>query len=33
MDAIPPERIRRFRHYDRIYKEFVRPVLPTSKVF
>lgn len=33
MDAMPPERIERFLHYDKIYKEFIRPIFPTCKMY
>ena len=33
MEAMPPERIERFLHYDKIYKEFIRPAFPTCKMY
>lgn len=33
LEAMPPERIKRFLHYDKIYKEFVRPIFPSCKMY
>jgi len=30
---LSPQRLARFRHYDRIYKHFIRPLLPTCRVY
>ncbi|MCK5860963.1 MAG: alpha-galactosidase, partial [Candidatus Hydrogenedentes bacterium] len=33
LDSISPHRLERYRHYVALYKEFIRPILPTSRVY
>ncbi|MBN1348312.1 alpha-galactosidase [candidate division KSB1 bacterium] len=33
LEELHPERLERFQHYSRIYKEFIRPILPTCRMF
>ncbi len=31
--SLTPYRLERYQHYTKLYKEFIRPILPTSKVY
>lgn len=33
VEEMTPRRLKLYRHYVKLYKEFIRPILPTSKVF
>ncbi len=33
LESLSPYHLEKYRHYSRLYKEFIRPILPTSRVY